>query len=82
MDEKKYTTLNGTVVGEAELKERYGDKFDQYVSEGFLKISEGEVEEKAEEKVEEKPQEQTTTITEDIEYTTPNGRVVIESKLR
>ena len=26
MDEKKYTTLNGTVVGEAELKERYGDK--------------------------------------------------------
>ena len=54
MDEKNYTTPNGTVVGEAELKERYGDKFDQYVSEGLLKISEGEVEEKVEEKVEER----------------------------
>ena len=36
MDEKYYTTPNGTIVGESTLRSKYGEKFDSFLSDGKI----------------------------------------------
>ena len=44
MEEEIYITPNGLEISEAELREEYGERFDEFVSQGLLKKkSEGEV---------------------------------------
>jgi len=36
MDEKYYTTPNGTIVSESTLRSKYGEKFDSFLSDGKI----------------------------------------------